>query len=171
VRLGYDVLVAKLPPKEILEAISILGEGFEIDDIIDEETWDEWYGGYNEEIRYLLYRYEEHLANESGAKINESQWAKVWATDPARSIEHITPQSSGKSYVHHLGNLTMLPPNMNSSLKDKSPREKAARYLTCGMQATIEVGRTIEDRAGWNKGSVQKRAERIEKFVREEWGD
>ncbi len=76
--------------------------------------------------------------------MNESQWAKVWATDPARSIENIMPQSSEKSYIHNLGNLTMLPPGVNSSLKDRPPAEKAAKYVECGMQSTLIIGRDIE---------------------------
>jgi hypothetical protein len=171
VRLGYDVLKNKMAAEDILDALSDLGEGFDIDDIIDSETWDDWYGGYNEEVRYLLFRYEEHLAKAAGLKINESQWAKVWATDPARSIEHIMPQSSGKSYVHGLGNLTMLPPNVNSSLKDKPPENKAARYLECGMQATMDVGRAIKSGTKWDKKAVRERAASIEAFVRVEWGD
>jgi len=171
VRLGYDVLNVPLSAEEILDAIAKLGDGFDIDEIIDKGTWDDWYGGYNEEVRYLLFRYEEHLACESGVKINESQWAKVWAADPARSIEHIMPQSSGKSYIHHLGNLAMLPPNVNSSLRDNPPREKAARYLECGMQATMAVGRTIKDGTNWNRKAVRERAKKIEEFVRTEWGD
>lgn len=171
VRLGYDVLKAELDPAEILAAMRNLGEGFDIDEVIDEGSWDEWYGGYNEEVRYVLYRFEEYLAGQSGAKINDSQWAKVWAADPARSIEHIVPQSSGKGYVHGLGNLTMLPPNVNSSLKDKPPEAKAQRYVECGMQATMEVGRSIVDGVRWNKDAVRARAARIEEFVRVEWGD
>lgn len=171
VRLGYDVLKSELSAKDILAAIADLADGFEIDEIIDDGTWEEWYGGYNEEVRYLLYRYEEHLARESGVKINESQWAKVWAADPARSIEHIMPQSSGKQYVHHLGNLAMLPPNVNSSLKDKPPSEKAKRYMECGMQATMAVGRVIESGVKWNKDAVLERAAKIQEFVRKEWGD
>ena len=171
VRLGYDVLNSELTPEQILAGIADLADGFDIDDLIGENTWDEWYGSYNEEIRYLLFRYEEHLARESGVKINESQWAKVWATDPARSIEHIMPQSSDKSYIHGLGNLTMLPPNVNSSLRDKPPKDKAARYLECGMQATMDVGRAIQSGTKWNEGAVKARAKLIEKFVRAEWGD
>jgi hypothetical protein len=37
------------------------------------------------------------------------QIAALQADDPSKSIEHITPQSSGKDYIHRLGNLTMLP--------------------------------------------------------------
>lgn len=171
IRLGYDVLKNEMSADEILEALGDLAEGFDIDDIIDEGTWDEWYGGYNEEVRYLLFRYEEHLASISGMKINESQWAKVWAADPAKSIEHILPQSSGKGYVHGLGNLTMLPPGVNSSLKDKPPEDKASRYIECGMNATMAVGREIDGGLKWNKEAVQERAAKIEAFVRAEWGD
>ena len=170
VRLGYDVLKSELSAEAILEALAELGDGFEIDDVIDEGTWDDWYGGYNEEVRYLLFRYEEHLAATNGTKINDSQWAKVWATDPAKSIEHIMPQSSGKGYVHGIGNLTMLPPNVNSSLRDKPPEEKAARYVECGMNATMAVGREIDGGLKWNKEAVRDRAARIEAFVRTEWG-
>ena len=171
IRLGYDVLKNEMGADEILEALGGLAEGFDIDDIIDESTWDDWYGGYNEEVRYLLFRYEEHLASISGVKINESQWAKVWASDPAKSIEHIMPQSSGKGYVHGLGNLTMLPPGVNSSLKDKLPEDKASRYVECGMNATMAVGREIEGGLKWNKEAVQDRAGKIGAFVRAEWGD
>jgi hypothetical protein len=171
VRLGYDVLKAELNAEGILESLGELGEGFDIDEIIDEDTWDHWYGDFNEDVRYLLFRFEEHLARESGVKINESQWAKVWAVDPAKSIEHIRPQSSGKPWVHGIGNLTMLPPNVNSSLKDKPPEEKADRYLECGMQMTMNVGREIKAGTRWNKEAVQERAARIEAFVREEWGE
>lgn len=171
VRLGYDVLKNEPRADEIIQALADLGDGFDIDDILDEDTWDDWYGGYNEEVRYLLFRFEEHLARESGVKINESQWAKVWAADPARSIEHIMPQSSGKPYVHGIGNLTMLPPNVNSSLKDRPPAEKAARYVECGMQTTMAVGRQIQGGVKWNKDAVLERAAEIEAFVRKEWGD
>lgn len=171
VRLGYDVLNAELSSDDIAESLTELGEGFDIDDIIDDTTWDHWYGDFNEDVRYLLFRFEEYLARKNNAKINESQWAKIWAVDPSRSIEHIRPQSSGNLYVHNIGNLTMLPPNVNSSLKDKPAEEKASRYLECGMQATMNVGHQIKNGTRWNKDAVLARAAEIEAFVREEWGE
>lgn len=171
IRLGYSVLTDEPDAEEIEAEIKALADGFDIDAIIDSDTWEDWYGGYNEEVRYLLFRYEEHLARENGTTMNESQWAKVWATDPARSIEHIMPQSSEKSYIHNLGNLTMLPPGVNSSLKDRPPAAKAARYVECGMQSTLAIGRDIEKGLKWNKKAVRARATKIEEFVRSEWGD
>ena len=51
-----------------------------------------------------------------------------------------------------------------------APEEKADRYLECGMQMTMDVGREINAGTRWNKEAVQERAARIEAFVREEWG-
>ena len=171
VRLAFDVLREEMSAEAILTGIGQLGSDYTIDDVLDETSWNNWYEGYTEEVRYVLFRYEEHLARDAGMRINESQWAKVWAADPARSIEHIMPQSSGKRYVHGLGNLTMLPPGMNSSLKDKAPEEKAAKYVECGLLATMEVGRDIVGGLKWNREAVSDRAAAIEDFVRKEWCD
>lgn len=170
VRLAYDIVSDAMSAANVEDRLIELGADYSIDDVIDDTSWHNWYEGYTEEVRYVLFRYEEHLARESGGGVNESQWAKIWAVDPARSIEHVMPQSSGKGYVHNLGNLVMLPPNVNSSLKDKPPEKKAARYLECGLQATMAVGREIEDGTRWNKQAVLDRAADIEAFVRDEWG-
>ena len=171
VRLGYDVHAKQLTAKAIFKGLIELGDGYSIDEVIHEKTWDNWYQDWSEGVRYLLFRYEEHLAHQAGVKLNESQWARIWVVDPAQSIEHIAPQSSGKAYVHHLGNLTMLPPKVNSSLKDKPPHEKATRYVKCGLQATSEVGHEIQDGTTWNKQAVLARADKIAAFVRKEWAD
>lgn len=171
VRLAYDVFNHRLSAAAIAQRIADLGVGFSIDEVIGNDSWEDWYEGWSEEVRYLLFRYEEHLARKSGAQINASQWAKIWAVDPAKSVEHIMPQSSGKSYVHHLGNLTMLPPKVNFSLKDKPPKKKAGRYMECGLLATMAVGRDIAGGLAWGRATVRDRAAAIEKFVRAEWAD
>lgn len=171
VRLGYDILQRGHTALEIADALVTLGDGYTIDDVIVHDTWENWYEGWTEEVRYLLFRYDEHLASEAGVQINESQWARVWASDPARSVEHVMPQSSGKGYIHNLGNLVLLPPGLNSSLKDKPPQAKATRYIESGLQATIAVGLEVRGGLRWNKRAVLKRAASIEQFVRLEWGN
>ena len=170
VRLGYDVFKSGMSSSQIREALSELGEGFSIEEVLESESrWDNWYDGRAEAVRYLLYRYDKHLGHEAGTTLNTSQWGKIWSADPAKSVEHIMPQSSGKRYIHHLGNLTMLPPNINSSLKDKPPKHKAQRYVECGLQSTMAVGRFIEGGGTWGRDAVVERAAQIEKFVRREW--
>jgi hypothetical protein len=49
----------------------------------------------------------------------------------------------------------MLPPNVNSSLKHKPPKNKAETYKQCGLKATIAVGKTIQSSTVWNEKAVQ----------------
>lgn len=170
VRLGYDILNEGLSADDIADELDDLGQGFEIEQVLEwPNMWGDCYNGWAEEIRYLLYRYDEYLAQEAGEQLNQSQWSKIWTADASKSIEHIRPQSNPKSYTHHLGNLAMLPPGVNSSLRDKRPEDKAATYRSCGLKATARVGQAIEEGQRWNKAAVEARAKQIEAFVREEW--
>lgn len=170
VRLAYNVYVNQPSANEILGELRALGDGYDIDDLLEGEGfWDNCYEGWTEELRYLLFRYEEHLAEQAGEQINESQWNKIWTVEPSRSIEHIVPQSAEPEFKHHLGNLIMLLPGMNSSLQDDPPKEKAAAYLSCGLRDTMVVGKRIKKTRTWNASQVKKRVGRIENFVRTEW--
>jgi len=88
----------------------------------------------------------------------------------SKSIEHIQPQSSNYKWIHSIGNLILLPPGINSSLKDKPPIEKSAKYIEVGIKGTIKVGEKIQS-DGWSKKHALERADSIKKFIFEEWGD
>ncbi|MCK1339958.1 DUF262 domain-containing protein [Bradyrhizobium sp. 38] len=171
VRLGQEIFVDKLKAPEIVDRLLSIGSDYSIDAVLTSaKDYTNSYEGWTEELRYLLFRYDEHLAQAAGEKLNEFQWTKIWAADPSKSIEHIKPQSSNVSYVHHLGNLTMLPPGVNSSLQDKPPNEKAKSYKECGIRGTVAVANTIRSRT-WDKVAVLARAQLIEDFVRKEWAN
>ncbi len=169
VRLAYDVVARDLKPAEIRKALIALGADYKIDDVLNDFDCSDCYNGWTEELRYLLFRYDEHLASAAGEQINVTQWNKIWEIDPSKSIEHIAPQSSAKRYTHHLGNLTMLPPGVNSSLKDKAPAKKADKYVECGIKETAAVGKVIKGRGVWAEQDVHQRAERLKAFIRKEW--
>ena len=171
VRLGYQIATTSMPPDQIIEEIEKLGKGWRIDEILSVDGyWDNSYEGWTENLRYILYRYDEYLAEAAGVPLNATEWNKIWADDPSKSIEHIQPQSAGDEFIHHIGNLTMLPPRVNSSLKDKTPLEKASMYLACGLAATRAVGKIIQNDKGWTEKNVKERAALIDAFVRMEWG-
>lgn len=37
---------------------------------------EDWYGSYDNDLKYLLYRYEEYLAAKAGEKVSEDIWEK-----------------------------------------------------------------------------------------------
>ncbi|WP_459593559.1 DUF262 domain-containing protein [Bradyrhizobium diazoefficiens] len=172
VRLGHDIVFQEMSSAEIENRLrAIGGEDFSIDNVLSKvEDYTDMYDGWTEELRYLLFRYDEYLAAQAGELLNEFQWSKIWAAEPSKSIEHIKPQSSNDANIHHLGNLTMLPPGVNSSLQDKPPKEKAKTYIECGIRGTVAVGNAIKS-GKWDKAAILRRAQDIEDFVRKEWAD
>lgn len=171
IRLGYEIYRGDLDKEAILRGLDRISKGYSIDEVLNIVSWENCYDGWQNQLRYLLFRYDEYLAKKAGQKVNISQWNKIWSQDPSSSIEHIMPQSSNESYIHHLGNLAMLPPGVNSSLKDKPPTIKSENYRLCGLIGTNEVGQLIGDKHNWSEEMVLARAQNIEDFIRKEWAD
>ena len=124
------------------------------------------YEGWEEELRYLMYRYEEDHAH---GNITNEQWERIWEQSAAHSIEHIQPQSSGAAYVHFLGNLMLLTPGLNSTLNDKEPVQKTTAYRDTGLHAATEVAQTIES-VGWGREQVEQREQLLLEWIRQTWG-
>ncbi|WP_028695062.1 DUF262 domain-containing protein [Pseudomonas cremoricolorata] len=171
IRLGYEICRSNLDEDQIIRGLEKISKGYSIDEVLNNIDWVSSYEGWQNQLRYVLNRYDEHLAKLVGQKLNESQWCKIWEQDAANSIEHIAPQHNGAEWVHQLGNLTMLPPGTNSSLKAKPPVEKMDVYQSCGLIATIYVGQQIHEAGSWTKEMVLARTKSIEDFIRHEWAD
>lgn len=168
--LAWSIINDKLSADEIMRRLGELGKDYPIAKVIDEIDVSNAYESWTEELRYFFYRYDEYLAAKAGEKLNEYQWNKIWMEEPAKSVEHIKPQSSGVGYMHHLGNLMMLPPGVNSKLRDDDPSSKAETYRTCGLLSSIEVAKLIGKRK-WDKAMVDKRAHMLLAWARTQWKD
>jgi hypothetical protein len=169
-RLAWSIINEKLSSKEILKRLSEIGKDYPIGEVIEGFDPSNCYDNWGEELRYFIYRYDEHLAVAAGEKLNEAQWNKIWLEEPAKSIEHIKPQKSAVSYLHHLGNLTMLPPGVNSKLKDKDPELKLQTYETCGLRSSIEVAKLLK-KEKWGKTVVEGRASKLLQWAKTQWKD
>ena len=124
-----------------------------------------------EELRYFFCRYEEHLASEAGQDSDNEEWKKIWAVSVAESIEHIMPQSKGYSYIHWLGNLTILRLRRNILLKDKPPKQKIQEYIDTGLRDAGDVAKRIRSDGKWNRKKVLEREKELLKWAAQEWGD
>jgi hypothetical protein len=169
-RLAWAIINDRLSAAQVLEELTTLGSDYPISAVIEESDPSNCYDNWTEELRYFFYRYDEYLARKAGTKLNETQWNKIWSEDPAKSVEHIQPQSSGMSYIHRLGNLMMLAPSVNSSLKDADPALKAERYRSSGLLSGIEVGKLIAN-GKWNKAAVEAREQKLLSWAKIEWKD
>ena len=143
---------------------------FDIDVAYDLLYSTDCYNRWEPELRYLLCRYEEHLSQKRGQTFSNEQWTRIWEASPSRSIEHISPQSSSRNYAHRhrLGNLLILPPQLNSQLGDKSPELKADDYLRTGLHIAADVAETIK-KNGWGEEEIGSREGDILDWISDEY--
>ena len=171
VRLAWRVSNRELSVDAIDEAIGEIGEEFPIEDAVDFLRNENCYDGWEVELRYFMFRYEEHLAREQKLNFGNEQWEKIWMVSPSESIEHIWAKSRAPDKTRHrLGNLVLLPPKLNSALQNKPAKDKAAYYRKTGLLIAGEVADVI-DTAGWKSRSVKEREERLLEWATEEWAD
>ena len=172
-RLAWDVvnddeISAQKTQKRILE----VGSDFTIEEGINSLRNTDCYTNWTDELRYFLFRYEEHLARESGQEMDNIQWEHVWAEKADISIEHIRPQNEAPDEIkHRLGNLMLLPPKLNSQLSDRSPNQKADSYRQTGFLHAGEVADRLGRSPGWSKKVCKERERALLDWAATEWAD
>ncbi|OGT98004.1 MAG: hypothetical protein A2298_04250, partial [Gammaproteobacteria bacterium RIFOXYB2_FULL_38_6] len=138
IRLARDIHRQTLKTKdEILAKMKKISDSQPIDDAVKEITNIDCYNGWENDLKYFFYRYEEDLCDEAKRDISKEVWAQIWSKSAFTSIEHIHPQTLSASWkgklpgknglrnnIHRIGNLVLLPPNENSKIGQKSFIEK-----------------------------------------------
>ena len=179
VRLAWDTIDGtELNADDISKEIEKIRNNYSFDSVRGELENSNCYEGWEDELRYLLLRYEEHLAEQQGQRFTNEQWNRIWEESAVDSIEHIQPESKGSKerleigetgvFVHRLGNLSLLPPGLNSQLGDREPEEKADSYIATGLLIAKEVAQTIQQK-GWDADQVQEREQQLIEWVKCKW--
>ena len=168
VRLAWKIANEERSSSELLSDIKSMGSKFKIEDAIGIINGSEnCYDGWKEELRYFMYRYEEHLRSKKNFHYESDEWIEIWGKTASKSIEHIRPQSKSGAIKHNLGNLLVIPPELNSQLGNKSFREKRDKYMGTGLEIAKEVGNEEK----WTNKNINERQNRLLEFAKDEWGD
>lgn len=174
VRLSWAMVNEEISCEEIVNRLTKIGRDYPIEAALQELKESDCYEEMDgEEVRYLLFAYEEHLARQQGQVFDNVQWNHIWTANPAQSIEHILPQSTKPEpeYLNWLGNLLLLAPGLNSKLGDLNPNEKCASYSETGLLIARDVVRRMEATKKWGKEEIQARENEIMEWARCRWGD
>lgn len=185
-RVGDYVRVARKISKnligkdEAVQEIHSIADRFTIQEAISKIMGEDWYGSYDNDLKYLLYRYEEYLAAKAGEKVSEDIWEKIWSATPATTIEHIHPKTytdkwKGKignsqedidGVVNRIGNLILLPPGINSKAGQKTFEEKKEVYKSYHLLMLNK----IVGLSDWNKATIDNREMELLSFIEKMWG-
>jgi hypothetical protein len=171
VRLAWQTENEGLTAKQIGAGIAEIGEDFSVEEAVKALRNTDRYEGWQDELRYFMFRYEEHLAKKQGMNFRNEQWEKIWMVSPAESIEHIWAKSKAKEkHKHRLGNLVLLPPKLNAKLQDDDPVDKVAEYRKTGLLIAGEVADIIEN-GSWNVKAIASREDDLVDWAKTEWAD
>jgi Protein of unknown function DUF262/Protein of unknown function (DUF1524) len=170
---------------EIMQHLRDLGTDYPIEAVIATglENQD-CYTGDPEDTRYILWRYEEHLAAKSNAEVNKELRAQIWdERSAAETIEHIFPQNpegggawDGKlgtnedleANVHRIGNLLLLPHKLNDQASRKAFATKKEIYKKSEGLRTVKE---VVDESDWTLAHIKDREARIVEWAKKAWGD
>ena len=168
VSLAWRIVNEDLSVKSIRSEIKSIGKEFPVSKTVEYLREKNCYEGWQQELRYFMFRYEEHLTQEEGIKVENEHWKKIWTASPSKSIEHIIPQSRASDKIKHvLGNLMILPPDLNAKLGDKLPEQKFEAYRKTGLLSAEKVA----SEAQWSEETVREREEELLRWAAEEWDD
>jgi hypothetical protein len=62
----------------------------------------------------------------------------------------------------------LLPPGLNSKLRDRNPVDKIEEYRATGLYTVADVAKTIEG-TGWGLAQIEQREQKILEWVRQVW--
>ena len=178
VRLAWRIIRGNWSYTRILAALSNLGDNVPIDEAVKNLSKTDCYDGWQEQLRYFFFRYEEHKARKLGQNFDNEQWNRIWESSASDSIEHIRPQSTTKAdWKHWLGNLLVLPSKLNCQLgaklkkltySDKYKKSQASAYNGIGLLVAQEV---VGKLSGWGRKAIEEREEQLLEWARQEWAD
>ena len=159
----------ELTVEEIHREMAKLGGGYSIERSKSDLEKANFYKGWQNELLYFMYKYEENLLRKKGQKIPSKEWVDIWKERASDSVEHILPQSTkrNKELIHRLGNLLILPLYLNARLKDSEPKSKFPDYRDTGLLIAREVAKNDK----WQRSNIIDRTKQLLEWAIEEWDD
>lgn len=176
---------------KIILRINRIGKNAPIEVAVNELIKRDCYNSWEDELRYFFYKYERYIAKKRNARIREDIWEGIFDSPITDSIEHIFPEKdpfdnwSGlmgskknavEDNVNRLGNLLLLPANLNSRCGTKGFKDKVLVYKDALLhianavvyQEYIINGDTVE-RQVWDIDEIEKREKELIKTAKEIW--
>ena len=78
IRLAWSIINDGLSVEDVLKSLSEIGREFPIAEAVEHVQKADCYTNWEDDLRYFLFRYEEHLAKKAGQNFKNEQWNHIW---------------------------------------------------------------------------------------------
>jgi hypothetical protein len=191
VKLAFRIVTNHIEARtynQIMAALREIGREYPAEDAVKEGLAGKDFYESPDACRYLLWNYEEHLAQNagSGATYDEQERSAIWKLRAVDSIEHIFPQNPaaksnwnskmrrGKDsiqpipqHVGRIGNLLLLPGALNGEATTRPFGEKKSIYKKHNLRLIQEV----LGKKDWTLLEIEEREARISRWAEQRWSD
>jgi Protein of unknown function DUF262/Protein of unknown function (DUF1524) len=192
VRLAAKIVAEDIDTRtynEIMSGLRELGSEYVIEQALEAGVTGKDYYTRPDECRYMLWSYEEHLAQKQGlgATVNENERRAIWERRASDSIEHILPQQPAGTHwieklngqpvepnVNRIGNLLLLPISLNQEAQ-RLPFGADERTLDTKKKIyakhNIRMAKEVCEHHDWTITDIDVREKRIVDWAKTRWCD
>jgi Protein of unknown function DUF262/Protein of unknown function (DUF1524) len=192
VRLAAKIVTEDIDTRtynQIMSSLRELGRDYPIEQALEVGVMGKDCYARPEECRYMLWSYEEYLAQALGtsATLDENERMQIWKRRAIDSIEHILPRNAlGTEWeakligqplepnVDRIGNLLLLPLVLNQEAQrlpfdsnDKARDTKKKIYA----QHNLRMVREVCEHSDWTLSEIVDREQRIVQWAKARWCD
>lgn len=182
-RLGYDLFHGTASLEEMSKTVRRRALRYSPDSVFREEfnahEENSFYGWPG--LRYFLYEYELHLADDRNVKMS---WDQLLSAKVEKTIEHVLPQTPAAPYwkkrfnaeacrrlTHAIGNLTLTFDNSSYGRKPfpekrGDPDQQEPCYYGSSLFMEREIAKSFED---WTEEAILNRTEQFKKWATKRW--
>lgn len=136
---------------------------------------------YRRELRYVLYKYENHLrAKARQPLLSPDECTNVFRdVAVSNTLDHITPQEPDfteyseefrSDYLNNIGNLSLLTWGNNSAKKNYNPaNSNVMEMYNSVFYSHKEIYETLKNEKQWGESQIVERRDRIVAFIKDNW--
>ena len=136
---------------------------------------------YRRELRYVLYKYENHLrAKARQPLLSPDECTNVFRdVSVSNTLDHITPQEPDfteysevfrSDYLNNIGNLSLLTWGNNSAKKNHNPaNSNVMEMYNSVFYSHKEIYEILNAEKQWDEHQIIERRDRIVAFIKDNW--
>lgn len=136
---------------------------------------------YRRELRYVLYKYENHLRAELRQPLlSPDECTNVFReVSVSNTLDHITPQTPNfseyteefsRDYLSNIGNLSLLTWGNNSTKKNHNPaNDDVMEIYNSIFYSQKEIYEILREKKQWKEPEIDERRDKIVAFIKDNW--
>ncbi|MEM7735455.1 MAG: DUF262 domain-containing protein [Deinococcota bacterium] len=178
-RLAHVLLQADgLQGEDAVKAITALGSDYKPTSVISSLHHSDAVHGWEDELRYFFYHYDQHLAQLQGEAVNDDLWASICQKPSSQVIELIYPEGATNAWPklsearqesrYYLGNVLITAPRVNLLTGQKDFAGKREVY---SQFAEVRAGAQVSHEESWGYNQIVAREKRLLEWAKQYWAE